>query len=1414
MTKRAGDKLNLIQGELQGDKDARHHAIDVLRSVDRYPEALVEELASDLMRAVRVERNQLYVRRGWAELERMANYHPPGVVQVLPDIVEEMSERANPQDNQDFTDDEVLKRGTIIITLVAQGTDQHIDLDVSRLHTLLHDPATDWEVRSAIYLLLGQKATVEAIEELTSAYEWEVPDARGAIETAIDHACSIVIDSIAGEGGLPMSDAVPVISHLYESAEGIIPVTDGELRENIPNLVANVDPDISGKTSELLLIFARESGEAAEAICEELVQQQLEDPNGARARVIARFLSEHPGTTEDMHKLMPSPSESELIESWPDSMDSETRSLLVGLEPSTTAPIAEVEIRRRMRLGDAPNLPLVLLEYLEYDDRPNLSRLYRNLTEGRRPDESVVEEKVSKLFVGLSSSEEEIRVQAQSIAKSLVDWHPEVSKLIIKVSMDHLVSSERLDKDGLYDILDESASTSPKEFLEQLASNRTLLRESTDVRTGHVLGMVETAAKSSKDVPPELGPPILTLLESNDTRLVLSAIDAVVAMGFYPSPPKLTELSDSDTTRVSTAATRAVRKIRRNHSPAGISRTLELGVDIELFGESEAGLYLKQRDDSGIWCTPDIDHFCRDIIKTVIDHSKRGDNAPVVYPYFQPKDIVILTVALTISNIESDPNIVLFSPGSQTQWGMKGEIRDELERFALSGKRGQVSDATPLPEVVPHAYISQGEVKNKSDGNGPGRIILSKSPAEIAEVDDIEFCVVNLVSRTTEELDDELVGIESANPKTNFVNAYSYYVRNEGDGRPRYGPPEGLAEVQTIPGSDLIEDLLTDHGDETGDSSRLDYRFNHGDKENSVSNGVAWRMGPDDVHRLSKPTRIRIENVSSPDLEVLFDKLFQISAELRDVDDQGAGSLIFSRHLFFERLPVTTSSYDEWVRERYYAGEHFVPPLIDERIGDVREKSKSVENLEAVQPLDSATKLLERISNMLENENPLAEHLEQHIEDARSTGSRIVLLSESPKHAQILRSDLVERDVVEPDELDKGLVSIVHPDRARSIEPCDRLIVFGALHPENAGFYILPQAEETVVLTYDRTWADMVDRHATEFVNRLNDAVGGEGFEPYAEPVVCGDLEEKTAESPQHDEEPITPKSPPIPDMEIGRQSSRSEEPELTGKNPKLDYLTEAMELSLSSEYQEESSRYDYQLRHLVIESQDGSEIETNNHDRFLKRRSSGEGSWEYHWVGPDMLSPGDEFVTIPDEIETEMWLERLSEIYSDDLEADATVSGLETWCESVERLWSETVDRLETQEGDSPADIDVAREIHGELKRNEPGFDRNLATVRGWFESVLEANRPLELAERPELVIGPRDYHDIEAIGRTFHIDRLLADAKEIEGAMRGLRTINRQEGSQYRDSIREKMNAGINNKVRESATIQTVKEVRELDV
>ncbi len=1019
-----------------------------------------------------------------------------------------------------------------------------------------------------------------------------------------------------------------------------------------------------------------------------------------------------------------------------------------------------------------PKVQKILFERLDQDDSDNeeiLQATGRLAKINRDFAQSLIEETVRKLTEG-SANQDALWKVLQKIAT----WE---STLVIEGSKELLINTVEAD------------TSTPKQPFSVIAT---------------------LAATKQRRLPANLVEVVVDGLYAYDKELALQAIKAVENIKFYPPPEQLIQLAKGDGD-VPTAAKAAIRKITQDQKSKTSAYVRDLenkNKEVSLFARDSGELYLKQRTSSGLWSDVNVGTLRNQMVRETIAAINRRDDSPLVMPHYEPRDVILIAVAVILNSTSESRQVGIYSPGSRSHWGMKGEVRNELDKFGISDVPGRIADAAPIPELIPHAYVWDENVKNDSSGEASGRFVLCKKLDDLKHVSKLDVILQNLSSRIPEGTEKKIREAESFHPDAILINTYSYYAKNERDARPRYGPPHGLDTVSTLPSVNTIDEVLSERDFQWHYhlSEQAPYQTEKDSLSDSYETSVGtWTLGDDDVRALANASTLRIKYVESSDLSALFNQLFELSASLRGVDDHGSGGLIFSRQLFFERLPVPCKDFDEWIRERYYKGERFLPPMIEERIEDVKRKADTVESLEAVQPLNRANQLLKQIAKQLHSQNPMFEQLRKEITEARKNDERLAIFSGSPKHAQILRDSLKKHEVVTQSEFDRGSVTVVSPDDARSMGVHDRLIIPGALHHENSGFYVHPRVAETFVMTYDREWASMIERHANEFVSLLNDTVGELDYSPYAFPNVVGDLPVNNPETIETIKSENDSQVDSVVDTLNVTASSESDE---TERKLKVEIIADAMKSVSSQEYREESVRYERETRHYTIETTNGEVIDLTNHDRVLRHRKMSDRE-EYHWVSPCSLTGGDTFVVFPSEIKSVIWEEQIRAVYETDIDADETLERLGQWCKAIERIWTRVSDETEFEGVYSEGKVHA--KIYETIVRSVPDFNRNRRTVRTWFDSVLEADAPMDMVEDPSLRIGPRSHEDIEAIGRAFEYDLLITDAEDIEASMKRLRTVNRQQGHKLYEKLRDQMNSTQSNRVSDAAKHYEVIQVDE---
>jgi hypothetical protein len=1075
----------------------------------------------------------------------------------------------------------------------------------------------------------------------------------------------------------------------------------------------------------------------------------------------------------------------------------------------------EVESVKRARLEAVENARAAVEQSLRGNGNLSSSEAYISLSvlysSGYAdPETDLLEKAQSVLFEELIQGNPEPTELLQATGQ-LAKTDAAFAQSLVDEALELLTRDSKSQEIG-WDVLNEVADWEPDPIIARSGDLVETFATSSPSETKRGLMVLSTVAERARSYPSELAEVVLNKLKSNDKDVVVEAVRAAKNIGFHPPPEQLTSLAKGNG-KVAAAAAEAIDHLRdKRNSRAATSYVQDLespDKDIRLFAGDTGDLCLKQRTEDGMWADIDVGTIRSRVVKETLRSADRGENAPVVLPHYEPRDTVLVAISLVLNATRADRQIAIYSPGSQSHWGMKGQVREELSKFGLSDTSGRVVGAEPIPDVIPHAYVWDGELKNDSEGQAPGCFVLCKKLSDLEHVDDLDIVLLNLSSRIPEETEEKIREVESIHPEATLVNTYSYYAKNERDGRPRYGPPIGLESTSTLPSINAIDAVLSENTFDWTNHLSPTYHSDGDSLSDTYETSVGtWTVGDDDVRSLANGSSIRVRHVETGDISSLLDQVFDLSASLRGVDDYGSGGLIFSRQLFFERLPVPGEDFDEWIRERYYEGERFLPPLIEERIEDVKRKAEVVEELQAVQPLNKAERILEQINKRLRDENPLFDEIQDQISIARGNDERLAIFSGSTKHAEILRYSLEKHGVVTQDELEDGAITVVSPDNARSLGVHDRLVIPGALHQENAGFYVHPRVAETVVLTYDRTWASMMESHACDFVDTLNVAAGGLDYAPYEYPRLGGDLPiEESSEAPEAEAESNIDRS-----VENAQESTASESPRSTKsrKKPKSEVLADAMGYVSSEAYREESGRYDRETRHYVIETTDGRLLNLTNHDTILRRRQTS-AKVEHHWVSPEALTAGDSIVTIPSEVKEELWQEELKQLYEDDFEADEALDRLGQWYSAVEDIYDHVREENHTASDDSTWGVHAT--IYDTINRQIPDFGREKSTVRSWFDSVLEADTPIELVEDPSLTIGPRSYKDIESIGQAFDNNLLTTDAEKIEASMEGLRTINRRQGHELQEKIRDQMNTHQSNPVLDAAERHEVASIRERD-
>jgi hypothetical protein len=467
-------------------------------------------------------------------------------------------------------------------------------------------------------------------------------------------------------------------------------------------------------------------------------------------------------------------------------------------------------------------------------------------------------------------------------------------------------------------------------------------------------------------------------------------------------------------------------------------------------------------------------------------------------------------------------------------------------------------------------------------------------------------------------------------------------------------------------------------------------------------------------------------------------------------------------------------------------------PALQKYIDNLQDYAGHVEDARVPSMAFQASSRLRDVREELAEQNPIYDRLKEIIAEGLDTGATVGIFSQKNGWIDIIENALAEDEQVSSKALVDGRLRVLGPDTARETFECDGIVATGPLPAQLGGYYLLPGTERTVVLTYEGAWGRMVERHAADYVERMNDAIDGLEVRPYPEPAVEVEWEpeEPAKEEAVHALERREIAEPISAEAEgpSGRSGSTPRS-QRTG----LERLAEAFERTEVGEFEEDQGRYGEETyRTYEVTTAAGESLELGNHDTYLRERPDG----THHWVSPSALSAGDTISIIDPDVETELWREHLEALYDDELgESDAT-AGVQIWYDALKSIAETTAAELGT-DADNPENL---REIAAFLQ--EEGVSRTSATIRSWFNSVLVASDALDLARDSSLRIGPRRVGDVRTVGEAFDHDALANGAERIERSMNAVRRLNQSEGMEFRQELMDMVDAEDSNRTKSATT------------
>lgn len=785
-----------------------------------------------------------------------------------------------------------------------------------------------------------------------------------------------------------------------------------------------------------------------------------------------------------------------------------------------------------------------------------------------------------------------------------------------------------------------------------------------------------------------------------------------------------------------------------------------------------------RRPGETTYSTIEVDPKTDKALANVADTIGEGRTMPAIWPQYEPRVCVLFALELALRQDKAGEDVVVFSPGGQRHWGNKSELRSEFRNYGLRMPDGM--STIPLPNLISHARIDDGSVKQMSEGSSDLSIVFSKDFDEIRSLDVIEMVVPNFSARTKERYEEALDQLVQENNQMSAVPVYTNYTKHEFDERraPRYGPPKNLEASDTLPSVGALE---TSTPNQSEPDSMWPGNFDH------------WFEGATDSHQL------RIESVTDEGLLNYLGPGYEASTELREYDENRAAGRIFSRQLMFERLPFPVDRYEGWVREQREG--YFGPRTIEALLDKLEEQADDVIGRPAIAKyLFDTVDALRRAREHLSEENQMYNVLCEELEDALQNDESVAVFLPKRTWTQALETIAIRDGIIDEKTVEANQVAFVAPDSCRDLGAFNKLYILGPQRPQYAGFYVHPAVDETIVLTYQGNWEWMIQRDAIRFVEQQNNVVDGVDYEPYGKPQISI-LSQDAADDDiveSVDQEPSGAATPSASDAQASQSPSSGID---RGE------LTELFDQSRSVDYESGgSSRYDdYERKEYEILTKTGDQF--TRRETVLRRRPSASTNQDrYHWISPRSLKSGDEIAILDDGVFERRWDEWLTEIYQEVHGETGVFDDLRTWYNTLSEILAAIAD-----EGD--VDSATHNTVRKAVERKTSHVDRRPSTVWRWFESVEAADDPLGLARDPALTIGPRRASDIDALGEAFNYEELTDEnAIKIEENMSRIRTTNMKQGHKFREQLAEEMNTLKDTNLRDKTTIYEVESITEL--
>jgi hypothetical protein len=564
---------------------------------------------------------------------------------------------------------------------------------------------------------------------------------------------------------------------------------------------------------------------------------------------------------------------------------------------------------------------------------------------------------------------------------------------------------------------------------------------------------------SDTDNPGTIAPLLLKEIESASDEYVKNACQNLSETNLYPLPPAVHRARTSEDDSISTVAHRVYQ---RSEKPSfSVSDHLEEGDGDSALEQLRSALHYKSRP--GRWDPLSLPQPEFQRLAKVQEQYRNGSGGYMFLPHDVP-DIGILStaeLALTGLQLEQNLDILIYSPGTGSQWGTYEDLRTLFREIGLA-ENGRITTAVlPFDEIVSICKVVDGQVTEWEETDSNVRVILTRSLKDIQEVTP-DAIICNFLGRRPAEFETKLDEVQETIASCPVFSIYSFTAKIEAPRTyPEYGYPENVPEAscQLLPGAPTKSP--TPQPEKSGISTPAE-------------------MVTTQLTRLESERSLTVERLALEKISDRLNTMHHLTIEMESKQTERVASVFREQTRFVQSLPVPLDIWDEWVREESTGAGQYANDPSHQRIEDVDELREDPPRAAVPGTVYEYLTELQDIFELLRQNNPTYERLLEEIETRIESGEQLAVLFRKRSSQEAFKYALQEERGLSTEELSERGIYILRLDALRQLNGVSNLILPQPFPPSQGQLYLSPLYDSMRLLVYEQGTDEYLSEQVVE----------------------------------------------------------------------------------------------------------------------------------------------------------------------------------------------------------------------------------------------------------------------------------------------------------------------------------------------